>query len=142
MGLDGSEDELDSDFERELLADVAADKTENEISSKQTNQQIQIQNSDLDDRIIQMEFQTLQERIKVLIDSNVSFGRSGMMVSAVAWKDLTLEEVKQLQVNACSISTFTSQVQEKLDDPSFMGFVTLSLVTDDLYQDGFQIDAH
>ena len=139
IGLDSGEDELDSDFERELLSGSPPENPE--ISSKQTNQQINNEPSSLDDRIIEMEFKTLQDRINVLVENNVAFGRSGLMVAAVAFKDLTPQETKQLQINACAVSTFMNRVQEKLDDPSFMGFVTISLVTDDLYQAGFQIDA-
>ena len=139
MEVDSAEDEIDPEFEKELLGESVP---ENEISSKQTNQQNQDQPSDLDDRIIDMEFETLQSRIGELIRNNVPFGRSGMVASAVTFKNPTPDETAQLKVNAIDLSAFTNTVLEKLDDPSFMGMITISLITDDLYQAGFQIDAY
>ena len=136
MEIDSGDDEIDSDFERELLSDPKASKP---TSSKQTNQQIKEneRSSDLDDRIIQMEFETLQARIDELVRQNVPFGNSGMVTSAVAYKDLTSMEVDQLKVNAIAISAFTNKILEKLDHPDFLGMVTITLIADDLYQASF-----
>ena len=128
---DAGSDEIDSDFEREMLSD------DNRVSSKQTNQQINDRPSDLDDRIVEMEFQTLQTRINHLIDQNVPFGQSGLVASAVACKDLTPLEAKQLKSNAIDISAFTNQFLSRFTDPSYMGLATLNLVSDDLYQARF-----
>ena len=40
----------------------------------------------------------------------------------------------QLCVNACDIASFTNRFQEMISDASSMGLLTLTLVTDDLYQ--------
>ena len=137
INLDSSSDGSMDALEKELLADYqpskAADRSR--IASKQTNQQITNSPTDLDDRIVRMEFEELQSRIQKLVDNNVSFGFSGMMASAVAYKNLTSLEMTQLQINAIDISSFTNTVLDKLNDPLFLGFITISLVTDDLYQD-------
>ena len=139
-------DELDSDFEREMLSGVQSDQDQpesnsNSLANAQGLQNAQNTQSTLDDRIVQMEFDVLQGRIEDLVKNNLSFGQSGMLLSAVVYKDLTDEEKRQLQINAIDLSSFTNKLQERLDDPGFMGLCTLSLITDDLYQEGFQIDA-
>ena len=127
MDLDSEHgDELDSDFEAELLED--AKNSENSKTS-------------LDDRLVSMEFQALQELIDDLVKNDVSFGTSGMLASAVTYKDLTPEELIQLQTNAIAISRVVNELKEKLDNPHYMGLATLTLLRDDLYQAGFQIDS-
>ena len=144
------DDELDSDFERELLSGEAPVNTQPESNSNSLQKSSQVgqglqnaQNtrSSLDDRIVQMEYDVLQGRIDNLVANNVPFGKSGLLISAVVCKDLRHEEQRQLQINAIDLSSFTNRLQEQLDNPKFMGFATISLVTDDLYQEGFQIDA-
>ena len=143
-------DELDSDFERELLSGEAPANVQPESNSNSLQKSSQVvqglqnaQNtrSSLDDRIVQMEYDVLQGRIDNLVANNVPFGKSGLLISAVVCKDLSHEEQRQLQINAIDLSSFTNRLQEQLDNPKFMGFATISLVTDDLYQEGFQIDA-
>ena len=137
MGIDSGEDEIDPDFEREMLESNPDNKTAVAIASKQTNQQIN--RSSLDDRIIEMEFATLQERISNMSECKVPFGRSGMVVSAVAFKNITLLEKDQLQINANDISTVINKILEKLNDPSYLCMATINLITDDLYQERFYL---
>ena len=167
LAIDSSDegDELDSDFEREMLSGAHSDDGQNDSNSDSVSKLQGLQNaqntqqnsnsvsnlqgqpgadgsSTLDDRIEQMEFAVLQDRIRTLVANNIPFGKSGLLTSSVAFKDLTAIEERQLQINAVNFSSFSNRFQERLEDPSFMGLATLTLITDDLYQEGFQIDAN
>ena len=126
---DNESDEIDSEFEASLLR---GDNSDTEQPERQ---------QDLDDRLFEIEFGELQERIDDLVAHDVAFGNSGLLSSAVAYKNLTSDEIKQLKQNAIQISSFVNEVKDKLADTSYVCLATLSLICDDLYQAGFQIDA-
>ena len=95
----------------------------------------------LDDRLYELEFAELNQRLNDLVKGDVAFGNSGLTTSAVAFKDLNPEEAKQVRINAIAISSFTNQLKAKLDASNDLIIAAVSLVTDDLYQARFQIDA-
>ena len=132
INLDSGDDEIDPEFERELLENLTST-----VNPSLSNDQQIDQKSSLDDRLVRMEYDILEQRIHALVINNVPFGPSGMVASAVAFKDLTPLEAQQLQTSAIAISSFTNLLIDKLNNPNFMGLVTISLVTDDLYQDRF-----
>jgi len=134
MNLESGDEEVDPELERELLGNPTPT-----VNPSLSNDQQEDQKSTLDDRLVRMEYDTLEQRIHALVINNVPFGPSGMVASAVAFKNLTPLEAKQLQTSAIALSSFTNQLLEKLDNPNFMGLATISLVTDDLYQDRFFI---
>ena len=125
-------EKMDS-FENELLADDGAAKNPPADNKELKSGAESL--SELDHRLHQMEFQILEGRIKDLVDHKVPFGKSGLMASAVVAKDLTPSEIQQLQSNAVNISAIINSIKEKLADPIYMGLATLTLVTDDLYQE-------
>ena len=95
----------------------------------------------LDDRLYELEFAELNQRLNDLVKGDVAFGNSGLTTSAVAFKDLNPDEAKQVRINAIAISSFTNQLKAKLDASNDLIIAAVSLVTDDLYQARFQIDA-
>ena len=126
---DNESDEIDAEFEASLLRGDDSDGEKSVESSK-----------NLDDRLFEIEFGELQERIDDLVSHKIPFGTSGLLSSAVAYKNLDSNEIKQLKQNAIQISSLVNAVKDRLANPDYMGLATLSLITDDLYQAGFQND--
>ena len=91
--------------------------------------------TDLDHRLYHMEFKVLQGRIDELVTNNAPFGSSGLLSSAVVFKDLTPQETVQLQTNAIAVSSIINSILDKFSDPQYIGLACLTIITDDLYQD-------
>ena len=84
-----------AEIEAELMADIQealtpGAKIQTDVSIVVADQKFKPaggqDNTDLDDRIVQIHFAELQERLAKFSDSDIPFGKSGLTASAVMYK--------------------------------------------------------